>query len=35
MSIWGALSGEKTVLSFTTVIISSTCDLYLQSYMSV
>jgi hypothetical protein len=33
LSMWGALSDERTGLSFTAVKISSTCHLYLQFYM--
>jgi hypothetical protein len=32
--MWGALSDERTNLSFAAVIISITCHLYLQFYMS-
>jgi hypothetical protein len=35
LSMWGALSGERTGLSLTAVKISSICRLYLQFYMSV
>jgi hypothetical protein len=33
LSMWSALSDERTDLSFILVIISSTCCLYLQFYM--
>jgi hypothetical protein len=34
LSMWGALSDERTGLSFVAVIISSTWHLYLQFYLS-
>jgi hypothetical protein len=32
--MWGALSDEMTGPSFTAIIVSGTCHLYLQFYMS-
>jgi hypothetical protein len=34
LSMWGALSDKRSGLSFTEVILSSTCHLYWQSYKS-
>jgi hypothetical protein len=34
LSMWDALSEKRTSPSFTAVIVSSTCHLYLQFYMS-
>jgi hypothetical protein len=31
--MWGAFSDERTALSFTAVVVTGTCHLYLQSYM--
>jgi CHASE2 domain-containing sensor protein len=31
--MWGVLSDERTGLSFTAVVVTSTCRLYLQSYL--